>query len=64
MNEIGGEGARGLGDALKTNTTLTELRLGGEQQDHNEAQQESKASTSARGGTGQATGLVMKERVD
>ena len=26
-NEIGDEGARALGDALKTNTTLTELHL-------------------------------------
>ena len=44
-NEIGDEGARGLGDALKTNTTLTKLELGCEQQDHKETQQESKAST-------------------
>ena len=38
-----------LGDALKTNTTLTELWLDGKQQDHKETQQESKASTTARG---------------
>ena len=63
-NEIGDEGARGLGDALKTNTTLTVLWLGSEQQDHKETQQESKANTMARGVTGQTMGLVMKERVD
>ena len=40
MNRITGEGARGLGDALKTNTTLTELGLGCEQQDHMETQRE------------------------
>ena len=51
-NEIGAEGARGLGDALKTNTTLTVLKLEREQQDHKETQQESKASTAARGVTG------------
>ena len=33
-NEIGDEGARGLGDALKTNATLTQLYLSREQQDH------------------------------
>ena len=33
-NRIGDEGVRGLGDALKTNTTLIELNLDGEQQDH------------------------------
>ena len=64
VNEIGDEGARALGDALKTNTTLTVLELNGEQQDHKETQRESKASTMARGVTGQATGLVMEERVD
>ena len=37
-----------MGDALKTNTTLTVLWLGSEQQDHKETQQESKASTMAR----------------
>ena len=62
-NRIGVEGARALGDALKKNTTLTKLWLNGKQQDHNEAQQESKASTMACGVAGQATGLVMKERV-
>ena len=62
-NRIGDEGARGLADALKTNTTLTKLELCGEQQDHKETQQESKASTMARGVTGQATRLGMKERV-
>ena len=51
-NEIDEEGARGLGDALKTNTTLTELNLWSEQQDHKQTQQESKANTMARGGTG------------
>ena len=35
-NEIGDEGARALGDALKTNTTLTELHLNSEQQNHKE----------------------------
>ena len=39
-NEICAEGARGLSDALKTNTTLTELCLWCEQQDHKETQQE------------------------
>ena len=63
MNRIGAEGARGLGDALKTNTTLTKLKLTGGQQDHKETQQESKESTMARGVTGQATVLVMKEHV-
>ena len=63
-NWICGEGARGLGDALKTNTTLTELHLWCEQQDHKKTQQESKASTMAHGVTEQATGLVSKERVD
>ena len=38
MNEIGVGGARALGDALKTNTTLTQLDLNSEQQDHKEAQ--------------------------
>ena len=38
-NKIGVEGARALGDALKTNTTLTQLSLHGEQQDHKETQQ-------------------------
>ena len=33
-NKIGVEGARALGDALNKNTTLTELDLCGEQQDH------------------------------
>ena len=37
-NEIGGEGARVLGDALKTNTTLTQMDLSGVQQDHKETQ--------------------------
>ena len=37
-NEIGDGGARGLGDALKTNTTLTMLGLQSEQQDHKETQ--------------------------
>ena len=32
-NEIGDEGARALSDALKTNTTLHELNLGGEQEE-------------------------------
>ena len=45
VNGIGDEGARGLGDALKTNTTLTQLWLGSEQQDRKETQQENKAST-------------------
>ena len=39
-NKIDVEGARALCDALKTNTTLTELSLGSEQQDHKEAQSE------------------------
>ena len=51
-SEIGAEGARGLGDALKTNTTLTKLDLEGEQQGHKETQQEGKASTMAREVTG------------
>ena len=62
-NKIGEEGARALGGALKTNTTLAKLDLWREQQDHKEAQQESKASTMTRGVTGQETRLVMKERV-
>jgi hypothetical protein len=28
-NEIGAEGAKGLGEALKLNSTITELYLGG-----------------------------------
>ena len=48
-NEIGAEGARGLGGALKTNTTLTELNLNSEQQDHKETQRVSKANITARG---------------
>ena len=63
-NEIGVEGARGLGDALMTNTTLTWLDLGGEQQDYKQTQQESKTNAMARGVPGQTTGLVLKERVD
>ena len=51
-NRIGDEGARALGDALKTNTTLTVLDLHGGQQDHKETQRESKATTMARGVTG------------
>ena len=51
-NGIGDEGARVLGGALKTNTTLTELNLWGEQRDHKKTQQESKASTMARGVAG------------
>ena len=39
-NRVGVEGARGLGDALKTNTTLTQLNLRCEQQDHKETQEE------------------------
>ena len=39
-NGIGEEGARALGDALKTNTTLTEMVLICEQQDHKQTQQE------------------------
>ena len=50
VNEIGDEGARGLGDALKTNTTLTKLDLQREQQDHKQTQRESQANTMARGG--------------
>ena len=61
-NGISVEGARGLGDALKTNTTLTVLWLGGEQQDHNETQQESKASTMTRGVAGQTTGWEAKAK--
>ena len=64
VNRVGDEGARGLGDALKTNTTLTTLNLQGEQQDRKETQQESSASTMARGVTGQTTELVLEERVD
>ena len=60
---IGDEGACALGDALKTNTTLTALDLQGEQQDHKETRQESKASTMARGVTEQTTRSVMNERV-
>ena len=41
-NKIGDEGARGLFDALKTNTTLTWLNLRGEQHDHKQAQQETR----------------------
>ena len=63
-NKIGDEGARGLGDGLKTNTTLAQLDLRSEQQDHKETLKKSKANTTARGVTGQATGSVMKERVD
>ena len=35
-NEIGAEGARALSDALKTNTTLQSLNLGGEQEESEE----------------------------
>ena len=63
-NEIGDEGARVLGDALKTNTTLTELNLSGVQQDHKQTQQESKAGKHNGMWCGwQATGLALKERV-
>ena len=55
-NRIGDEGACALGDALKTNTTLTVLGLFGEQQDHKEAQQENEANTMAREVTEQAAG--------
>ena len=48
-----GENFHSLQDALKTNTTLAELHLRCEQRDHKEAQQESKASTMARGVAGQ-----------
>ena len=53
-NKIGVEGARGLAEALKTNTTLTELNLEGEQQNHKETQSKRArhASTMARGVTG------------
>ena len=47
-NRIGAEGARAVGDALKANTTLTELLLGSEQQDHKQTQ-ESEASAMTRG---------------
>ena len=51
-NKIGAEGARVLGDALKTNTTLTELDLGGEQQDelttHSQAQAQPTPRTPSR----------------
>ena len=57
-------GARGLGERLQGITTRTVLRLGCEQQDHKQTQQESKASTMARGVAGQATRLVMKEHVE
>ena len=39
-NKIGVGGARGLGDALKTNTTLTVLWLSCEHQDHKETTRE------------------------
>ena len=61
-NGIGDEGGCALGDALKTNTTLTELDLQSEQQDHKETQI-IKASTRACGVAGQTTRLVRKERV-
>ena len=61
-NYIGDEGARGLGEALKTNTTLTILDLGSEQQDHKEAQQE-QGKHNGMGVTGQSTRFVLKERV-
>ena len=54
-NRIGDEGARVLGDALKTNTTLTQLELNSEQQDHKETLKESKASTMACEVAGQPT---------
>ena len=57
-NKTGVGGARALGDALKTNTTLTQLNLACEQPDHKETQQESKASTMARGLFGQSTRLA------
>ena len=47
-NEIAGEGARGLGDALKANTTLTELDLGGELQNQENA---ARVSTTVQGET-------------
>ena len=62
-NKIGDEGARVLGGALKTNTTLKFLDLGCDQQGRKEAQRESMESTRAGGVTGQGTRLVLKERV-
>ena len=35
-NKIGAEGARALSEALKTNTTLQSLDLGGEQEESEE----------------------------
>ena len=51
-NRIGVEGARVLGDALKTNTALTQLWLGGEQQDRKETTREQGNHTMARKVTG------------
>ena len=57
---FGVEGARALGDALKTNTGLIKLDLQGEHQDHNEAQSQ---LNSWQNGVLETSGLVMKERV-
>ena len=50
-NGIGDEEARALGEALKTNTTLTKLSLGGSQKTTRKYN-ESKASTTAPGVVG------------
>ena len=62
VNEIGVEGARGLGDALKTDTTLTKLDLGSEQTDQgNTAREQGKHNVTRSAGQGMR--LVLKEPV-
>ena len=51
-----------LGDGLKTNTTLTQLDLGREQQDHKETQPE-QGKHNGTWSNWKPTGFVMKERV-
>ena len=55
-NKIGDEGARGLGDALKTNTTLTKLHLGCEHQEKHRTHNKRPTTTTTK----QTTGWEMK----
>ena len=41
-NKIGAEGASKISEALKVNTTLTELNLGGDELEYNEKEKEMK----------------------
>ena len=54
-NKIGDEGARGLGDALKTNTTLTVLDLRSEQQEKHRTHNKRPTTTTTKQTTGWET---------